>query len=315
MNASVITDSFRQLVDRRLWPVAVLLLAALVAIPVLLAKGDSGSAAAPTAVAAVTGEAQPIVALTDQTQRQSRRRVLGSRKDPFRPAIKARPAKAAQAPADTGSTGAATGGPVELGNAGADPTGSTPSGGAPIVTGGTTPITAEPKKTFETYSLTVRFGESSGESLAKRNVKRLKALPNADKPVLIYLGLLEDRKTAVFLVDSSAEAAGDGKCFPQRSNCQTLHMKAGQTSFFDVTDEAGNVTQYQLDLVRVRVSQTTDETEARHSRHAVARGGRRALRSRVARVGRYRYDTASGTVQRLSTKAWKAQVARAAASK
>jgi hypothetical protein len=92
-------------------------------------------------------------------------------------------------------------------------------------------------------------------------------------------------------------------------------MKAGQTSFFDVTDAEGNVTQYQLDLVRVRVSQTTDETEARHSRHAVAAGGRRALRSRIARIGRYRYDTGSGTVQRLSAKAWKAQVARAAAAK
>ena len=43
---NVVTTTWRQLVRRRLWPVALLLLAALVAVPVLLAREPAGARAA-----------------------------------------------------------------------------------------------------------------------------------------------------------------------------------------------------------------------------------------------------------------------------
>src|SRR4051812_17511046 len=86
---------FKQLVERRLWPVAILLVAALVAAPKLLASQEPTAAVA-TTTTATTGtptSTEPIVSVADPARTDTERRVLGSRKDPFRPAIKAKPVK------------------------------------------------------------------------------------------------------------------------------------------------------------------------------------------------------------------------------
>ena len=73
--------------------------------------------------------------------------------------------------------------------------------------------------------------------------------------MLIYLGVLKDGKTAVFLVDHGVTAVGDGDCRPSPDECETLRLKAGDTEFLDVTDATGAVTaQYQLDLVKIHKS-------------------------------------------------------------
>ena len=48
---TLITDTWRQLVERRLWPIALLLLAALVAVPVLLASNPAPASASSTTTA------------------------------------------------------------------------------------------------------------------------------------------------------------------------------------------------------------------------------------------------------------------------
>jgi hypothetical protein len=164
------------------------------------------------------------------------------------------------------------------------------------------------------YSLGVRFGDSSSDKLTGRNIKRLTALPNSQAPALIYLGLLQDRKTAVFLVDAGAKVQGDGKCLPDPANCQTLRMKVGDTAFVDTAaDHGGQSVQYQIDLVRIRMTTTTDAKVAARSRAAVAKGGRAALKARVSRAGRLSYDAKAGTLKRLSASAFKAAAARYAA--
>ena len=285
---------FRQLVERRLWPLALILVAALAAVFLLLSEGEepvpAGPTAASTAAKAAAAATTPIVSLGTPEAREAHRKVLGARKNPFEPTVKAKKADdvtttstAAPRPADPG-TGTSGGGPVSVGGV--------TSPGVPV-----TP-TEEPK-VYELYSLWIRFGESSDAKLTGvRNLKRLKALPNAIEPVVIYLGLLEDRKTAVFLVDAGVKVQGDGRCHPEPANCQTLHLKRGETSFFDVLDEAGNTTaQYQLDLVKIRTSKTMSAASARAARSAEADGGRDALRARTARVGNLRYDSRSGVVR------------------
>ena len=96
------------------------------------------------------------------------------------------------------------------------------------------PTPAKPKKKYELNELTVRFGPSADTQPPRKDVKRLQALPSSDEPVLIYLGVLKDKKTAVFLVDSGVVAQGDGTCMPTRTTCETIHIKEGETEFFDV---------------------------------------------------------------------------------
>ena len=91
---NVLTTTWRQLVRRRLWPVAILLVAALAAVPVLLSREPAPvtppeqPAAAPASQTAKADEAlaEPVVAKASAEDRSRRRRVLGVRKDPSTPA-------------------------------------------------------------------------------------------------------------------------------------------------------------------------------------------------------------------------------------
>ena len=309
---------FRQLVERRLWPVAVLLVAALAAVPFLLAKSGSDDAVpGPTAsTSAAQGETQPIVSVASADVREKDRKVLGAAKNPFRPAIKAKKAKAVKSDASTPTSVNAGGDSATSGGGGA--TGSTGSTG-----GATTPATPSvplvptgpsttPLATFELYSLVVRFGETSGEPAVK-NLKRLKGLP-AGSPKLVYLGLLKDHKTAVFLVDAAAKIQGDGHCEPSPEDCQTLRMKAGDTVFATVDQPTGGTKQFELDLVKVITRKTHSSAVATKARVSTAKGGREALRSNLGRIGRYRYSSRSGVLKVLGAKAWKASAAKASAA-
>jgi hypothetical protein len=324
---ALLTSTWRQLVQRRLLPVAILLLAALVAIPVLLAKGPSPVAAPPAAPAtsdttttAATGA--PIVSLVSDGDPTKRRRVLGVRKNPFAPA----PVKTAAAPATTTvtqttvsrtpSTGGSSASSTTVTGTGGSATTTAPSSttGAPVSQ--TPAVTPAPKHSYPLYSLAVRFGDSSG-TLEKLNLARLKPLPSADNPIAVYLGISRDGKSAVFLLDDTVTAQGDGTCEPSPVSCETIHLREGDTEFLDVagTDGAtGPAAQYELDLVKIRRGATTSAAKAAHAK--VSPAGRSILRARQADTGplRYRYDVESGTLRKLTGKAWKAVVAQAAAA-
>jgi hypothetical protein len=264
----------------------VLLLAALVAVPVLLSKDPEPAplgTSLPSALqnvkpadAAVTG--QPIVAIADESTAR-RRRVLGARKDPFAPAP-APKAKAADVTPDTKPTSTPTG---SAGGGASVGGGSAPSGGSG---GGSAPATPAPaKRRYPANSLTVRFGASSdtSSSLDKLVVRTLEPLVGSEQPLLVYLGMRKNGKEAEFLVDESIVAQGDGRCSGS-SACETLRLSVGETEFLDVVDEDGNVTaQYQLDLVAIHAKKSA--------------GGANSAKARKAATAR-RVKLAQGAMQR-----------------
>jgi hypothetical protein len=297
---SILTDTWHQLVRRRLLPVAGLLLAALAAVPFALAKDPEPLAPAPAVAPSVAKDeplGQPIVALA--TGETRRRRVLGARKDPFQPAPapKAKVAKAATPQPDrapAGGGGTTTGGGTSTG--GGTTTGGGTSGG------GGTPATPAPAPVAP-YSLTVRFGPADAD-LQRMNVERLQPLPDEDDPAFVYLGLSADGKSAVFMVDSTVVAQGDGRCKPEPADCETVSLRPGETEFFDVTDDEGNVTaQYQLDLLKINRSTTASASKALASRAAKSRAGRRVLKAIRVAAGPLAYGADADTA---------ADVARAA---
>lgn len=253
---NVLTTTWRQLVRRRLWPVAVLLIAALAAVPVLLTRDADPVAVPPlpeTSAPAETAKAddalaEPVVAKASAADRSRRRRVLGARKNPFEPAPVKKPKKKKKAKTastdktDTTSTGGTTA-----------PAPSTSAPSTPV----TTPTTPAPKKkTYAPGTLIVRFGDPTSD-LNRMALPKLDALPKGDDetgPLLVYTGLTDHGKKAVFLVDASLDATGDGTCEPHPSNCETVELSKGETEFFDVIDpETGEVTaQYELDLVDIK---------------------------------------------------------------
>jgi hypothetical protein len=230
MNA--VTNTWRQLVRNKLWPVAVLLLAALVAVPFLLAREPE--APEPLAPLPVTGEAddsiaEPVVAKVTSEDRDRRRRVLGVRKDPFAPA----PVKPAKAKAKA-RAGKAEATPTPE----SQPSSSGGSGGA--TTGGEP---APEKVYYEPGTVVVRFGEASATGeLARVAIPKFGAVPDDELPLLVYMGLTKDGKRAKFLVDASVEVDGDGRCKPHPGNCETIELAVGETEYLDVlkdyTEEA-----------------------------------------------------------------------------
>jgi hypothetical protein len=276
---NLFADTWRQLVRRRLWPVAALLLAGLVAVPFVLAKDPEPVAAPPpraaeettAAEAAATGD--PVVALAEEGDRSRRRRVLGARKDPFAPAPVPKARKSDDPPQ--------TGDQPTLPEPELPPVDS--GGGVPTDPGGydfppvePPAVPTEKKKTYPPDSLIVRFGDAEGGELQRQTVEKLAGLPSeteADtQPVLVYTGLSKDGKSATFLVDALAEATGDGECKPHPSNCETIHLRKGETEFFDVKDPVTGdvVAQYQLDLVDINHKKAS-AASARKAHKAVAR--------------------------------------------
>jgi hypothetical protein len=251
MNA--LSTTWRQLVRRRLWPVAVLLVAALAAVPVLLSR-EAEVPPPPVDPVAVTAEAgdsiaEPVVAKVTSEDRGKRRRVLGSRKDPFAPA----PVKKAAKPKEEAPK-------TEEPAKGTESTGTSGGGGGGGVVAPAEP--AKPKKYYEAGTLVVRFGEATEVSKLQRfTLAKLAPLPDDEFPLLVYMGLTKDGKKAKFLVDAAIEADGDGDCKPHPSACETILLAPGETEFLDVidpeaaedaTDEERILAQFQLDLVDIK---------------------------------------------------------------
>jgi hypothetical protein len=318
---------FRDLVTGRLWPLALILALAAVATPLLLADHEE-LPPAPVAAAPATGmqALQAALVAPAAAERGERRRVHGDRKDPFtptgdqshprpeKPAATATPAASGGAPDTSGSfTGGGSSSPARpdtpstpsFGGGGSTPSPSPAPAPAPTLDPPAT--TRPPAPTFALYSLEVRV---NGED---KTLKRLDALPDADNPSAIYLGLMDDGKTAVFLVDEGVTAEGDGRCDPSPDDCQRVFLRKGETEFFS-SQEGNGSAELQVDLVAIHTKRTRSARRARVARMAASSPGRRLLRARVNRVGRLRYNPRTGRLRLLSSHGWMAQVARAAAA-
>jgi hypothetical protein len=274
------------LVEKRLWPVAIALVAALVAVPIVLGGGsdDAGtpvaSATAGTATTAGTSQSE-VISLEEQAAGKVQR--AGSLKNPF--------VQHHQPKVTTTSTTATT---STTSSAPSESSGST--GSAPASTGGTTDTPSTTKTTpttttktpttpaadsDDTYRVDLTFGESGAEK-KHANVARLTPLPSSDNPFFVYLGLADDKQSAIFLVDADAVPTGDGKCTPSDDSCEQVALKEGDVEFFDLQSGTAGVVQYSLTLdaiKKVKASTTASAAQA-HARESKA--GREYLRQLVS---------------------------------
>ena len=247
-----IRDLFGELVERRLWPLAVLLVAGLVAVPVVLAKHTAPQAAAelpPAAVGApAAGQAtEPVVSVAAGADAGAPLR--GHAKDPF---------VQQHVPPRATSTATATAAP---GGAGATPTPAGSPGGSPGGSGGGSSPKPQPK-TYVYATIDVRFGRAGFPLRAIKDVPRLAPLPNATDPVLIFMGMRSDHETAVFMVSTDVHVQGDGRCVPSKQLCEAIELRRGGVALLDVTAADGSVKQYELDLTEVTLHETTSQAKA-----------------------------------------------------
>jgi hypothetical protein len=111
------------------------------------------------------------------------------------------------------------------------------------------------------WAVNLRFGQPGAQKV-HHEVPRLTPLPSATNPFFVFLGVMKDHKTAVFLISSDATATGDGTCKPNPTQCDTIELKAGDTEFFDVAQGNAGVVQYELDLIKVTHTKVTGTAAA-----------------------------------------------------
>jgi hypothetical protein len=282
----------RDLVERKLWPIAVLLLAAAIAVPVYLGRSSSDEVEAPLPVTgqrADTGKAsKAAVSIEDPASDDTR---PGGVRNPFKQlhvpkkaTTSNTPAPDASADQPSGSSGGSDGSEPPLSPGGTGGSGDGGSGDGGSGDGGTSKPKPSSGDPLDVYHLSLRFGRAESSQLKTyHDVARLSPLPTADNPFFVYTGVLKDGKTAVFLLSSDATATGDGHCRPSPKSCQTIEVKEGDTEFFDLTVDGKDV-QYQLDVVRVfkKGASSAVAAAAAHGRHSEA--GSNLLR-KAHRVG------------------------------
>jgi len=280
------------LVDKKLWPVALVLVVALIAIPLILSAGGDDKAPLATTTTPADSEVAAVPPSGSEVSVTAEESVLrkrgGKTRDPF---------KQQYVPPDVTVDGPSTTTP-ETGGTSTTPTtgdGTTTTPGAP---------TDEPElpavDPLDVYRVSLRFGEP-GEQRTIRDIARLSPLPNSDRPFFVFLGVLNGGKRAVFLVSSDATATGDGTCRPTKLSCETVELEKGETEFFDYQTESG-VVQYQLDLVNVkrRVPLSSTEAVAAQAR-ARAEAARKMAAAKKARDRAVKQGTDDADADELGT--------------
>jgi hypothetical protein len=310
----------KDLVEKRLWPVALLLVAALAAVPMLVGRtAGTAPTTAPAPAAGAGGAATTANAsVTLATEPSDERHDDGRVRDPFTSPVApkdeddttvsapkgAATAPAASAPSQSATATASTGSASttarrSTGSTGASATGSTgASTSTPKATPKKTTTPAKPKPKpkpkavdpTDTYHVSLRFGVNGGALKTLKDVARLSPLPSETDPFFVFLGVLQTEKTheqrAVFMVSSDAVPNGEGACHPTKQDCETVELTKGQTIFFDYTAPDGTPTQYQLQLAGIHKTQITSTAKAQAAiaRHSAV--GQELLRDAATRNAR-----------------------------
>jgi hypothetical protein len=298
-----VKDLFTDLKESRLWPLAIALVVALVAVPVVLSKpAKQGGAVAPAQPGELAGgsaalaELRPIgdvKAVSASTERKRVRR-LGVR-NPFEPLKKSGgDAGSAQAGALAGATGPAgsagdtgsvftPGGSTGGGSTGGGSTGGGSTGGGSGSGSGSQSVF------YYTYVADVTFGKV--DETKRRKLQQLRALPSSDLPVIVFMGATADGDKAVFLVGSGADVTGDGTCKPSDEQCVFLYMKPGDSVSIVVGDATGALTTYELKLHEIEVDKLDEppaaESSSAHTLKQTAQiSKRRARAERQERIAK-----------------------------
>lgn len=278
-------DLWHDLREKRLWPVAIALLAGVIAVPVLLLDSSGGEDVAPPAVPAAQtppgADEAALVALDEESSAAGSRLDHFDPKDPFKP----RGVPRLKATDEAGGESKAAGGSGKSDSAVKVPPGAPPT--APDVAG--TPAVGDeskPRPVSYTYVADVRFGRRAGTPRRYDALRKLDVLPRSGAPMLVFLGVSPTGKSAIFLVDASLRQRGDGRCLPSRDECTFLHLttEEGHDLHYLETAEGVEYSIRLLDIRRVRTALLAAQARrAKKSSRARAKAsGNRPSRRRAA---------------------------------
>jgi hypothetical protein len=277
-------DLWQDLRAKRLWPIAVALVAATVAVPMLLFKPASSTPPSSSAGQVASGAKLPIVTLDASSVDSSHLDVFGT-KNPFAGTAEKPSTGTTSASASAGAGGSTVG--SSLATAASAASGGTPTTGGGDSGGTKPPVGPDGKPVtpgvhWFTYTADVRFGLRSDVKTYK-GLEQLDLLPDGQTPVLAFMGV-KDGKTAVFFItDPAFRADGEGDCQPSASNCAFISLRLDESQNEETLSAQNGQIEYTLKLTGLHIKNlsekkvTGDTTSGKSaSKAAKARAKKRA---------------------------------------
>ena len=273
----MLRNLLQEIVRRRLWPIPVLALLAIVAAPVLFLKSaPAGAPAAATAAPApaTAGElparAQRLLQASTGTPRGG---ATGAAQDPFQPPAAQRAAAAAAAAAKNGGGSAAPAGSKTGSSSGSGAGTSTTSAPVPVVIqnpDGSTVTTTPPATgsgsgasagTAGPASVDVRFGPTAGTRV-HRAIPRLESFFIHGKLAAVFVKYSPSRNKAVFAVSPDVLVTGPVKCRRQDGVCRYVDIPAGSFARLSTLTKDRILVSRRLDVERINRGQSAATTTA-----------------------------------------------------
>ena len=307
---SVPRNMLKELLERKLWPIALVLVIALVAVPVLLTKKAPTDIVTPPTGPLPYSSGTTLPAISAQTSPGSSN-LAGTGRNPFTPQHVATTSTITTTiPTITTPTTGASTGTTSVGSGGSS-TGSGSSGAtvAPATTPtvSTTPTkpapTTPPKPApttltpTQSYHVSLALTEANGNLNTIDPLERLSILPNKQQPMLIDLGVLQGGKSMLFVVEPGTVVSGAGTCTPGPIDCEILTLKPGQTAGISKETGSGTTPVALLAVNSISFDQHPSVAAANKARETASEVGRQLLnQSPLNAISLFQYDPSVGAV-------------------
>jgi hypothetical protein len=248
-------DLWQDLREKRLWPVAAGLLAALIAIPVVMLKPASeDTVALPPVQSTVKAPTLPAVEVDTSATHNSNLKTF-SQRDPFKPLSVLKTADSSGNTSSSGSSSsksqpsAPSAGSSSSGGSSSPST--SPSSSSPTVPSGTpSSQTTSPTMKWFRYTADISFGKADAQKTMK-GLTDLTMLPDKQTASIVFMGVTSDAKGALFFIaDPAFTPSGEGQC-NDKQDCRfiklTLDPKKNEESFTSLD----GATVYKLKLLKL----------------------------------------------------------------
>jgi hypothetical protein len=286
----------KELVDRKLWPIALVLIIALVAVPVLLTKKAPTNIVTPPTGPLPYSSGTTLPAISVKTA-QGNSNLGGKGRNPFTPQHVATTATTATVAAViTPPAGTTT---TSTGTSGTSPS----SGGTPTPTP-TTPAPAPAPKPAPTgltstqaYHVSLAITTANGGVNTIDPLERLSILPSKNQPMLVELGVLQGGHSVVFVVEPGTVVSGAGSCTPGPIDCEILTLNAGQREGISKQSASGSTPVALFSVNSISADKFASAAAANKARETASDVGRQLLsRSALSAISLFQYDPSVGAV-------------------
>jgi hypothetical protein len=308
---SIFTDLYTELREKRLWPVAAVLVLALIAVPLLLSKSSSAPSAPAPAPALSAGAPASGVPKVEVASVPVHHKLTGHARNPFHQPGVHKLGSSSSVPGGTATTGAApstsTAGAAT--HAGGASTGSgaahasAPSAPAVAPTPATIPVrkTIRPAPTGltprQSYDVKLAITLASGGLQTIDSLERLSALPSRQLPLLVELGVLKGARRVLFAVEPGATVTGPGKCLPGPIDCEILSMPENK---IETLSSPRIPSAAQFAVTGISAARHRSRADAQRARaRSSAFGARLVRQAGISILSLFPYDMRTGTIRDL----------------